>query len=58
MLRRYPLRALAAVLLLIIAAEIWGICHTPNYDAELAQARAEYQAAKAENRALLIALGK
>lgn len=58
LVKRYPLRALAAALLVIVGAEIWGICHTPTYGAELAQARAEYGAAAAENLVLRRALGK
>ena len=58
LVKRYPLRALAAVLLLVVAAEIWGICHTPTHDAELTEARAAYQSALAENRALRFVLGK
>ena len=54
----YPLRALAAFLLLVVAAEIWGICHTPTHEAELTEAMAAYSAAMAENRALRWALGK
>lgn len=53
-----PFRKLAAILALVALAEIYGILSVPDYSAELAQARAEYQAAKAQNRALLIALGK
>lgn len=57
-MKRYPLRKLAAFLLLVVAAEIWGICHTPTHEAELTEARAAYQSALAENRALRWALGK
>lgn len=57
-LKRYPLRVIAAVLLLIVGAEIYGICHTPTYSVELANAKAAYQVAMSENRALLAALGK
>lgn len=57
-MKRYPLRRLAAFLLLVVAAEIWGICHTPTHEAELTEARAAYSAAMAENRALRWALGK
>ena len=55
---KYPLRKLAAFLLLVVAAEIWGICHTPTHEAELTEARAAYQSALAENRALRFVLGK
>ena len=55
---KHPLRRLAALLLLVVAAEIWGITHTPTYDAELTEARAAYSMALAENRALRWALGE
>ena len=47
-----PFRLLAALLLLILAAEIWGICHTPDYDAELAEAKKAYETVLAEHEAL------
>ena len=58
MLKRYPLRVIAAVLLLIVGAEIYGICHTPTYSVELASAKLAYQAAMLEHQDLLRALGK
>ena len=58
LVKRYPLRALAAFLLLIVWAEIFGILHTPTHEAELTEAMAAYQSALAENRALRWALGK
>lgn len=47
-----PFRVLAAILLLIVGAEIYGICHTPTYDAELSAAKAAYETALAEYKAL------
>ena len=47
-----PLRLLAAILLLIVAAEIIGILHTPTYGAELDAAKAAYETALAEHEAL------
>ena len=47
-----PFRAIAVVLALIVAAEIYGITKTPTYSDELAVARAEYQAALDEHQAL------
>ena len=52
MVLRKPFRLLAAILMLIVAAEIWGIAHTPTYGAELAEARRAYETALAENEAL------
>ena len=47
-----PFRILAAILMMIVAAEIYGICHTPTYSTELTEARAAYTEALAENTAL------
>lgn len=58
LMKRYPLRVIAAVLFLIVGAEICGILSTPTYSAELAEARAAYESAAAENRALRLALGE
>ena len=55
---KHPLRKLAGVLLLVALAEIWGIAHTPTYEAELSEARAAYGAAVVENMALRMALGE
>ena len=49
-------RRLAAVLAILAALELAGILATPSYDAELAAAKAAYQAAAAENARLLQAL--
>lgn len=53
-----PFRILAAVLLLIVGVEVWGIAHTPTYESELAVARAEYNDALREHRMLIDALNK
>ena len=47
-----PFRILAAFLLLIVGAEIAAILRTPTYSAELVAAKAAYEQALAENRAL------
>ncbi len=47
-----PFRVTAAILLVILAAEAYGICHTPTYEKELAEAKAAYESALAENRAI------
>lgn len=47
-----PLRILAAILLLVVGVEIWGITRTPTYDTELAAAKAAYNDALREYRAL------
>ena len=52
MVLKRPLRLLAALLLLVLAAEIWGICNTPTYGAELDAAKAAYETALAEHEAL------
>lgn len=52
-MRIKPLRLLAAVLLLIVGAEIYGILHTPTYETELAAAKAVYTDALRENRMLI-----
>ena len=52
MVLKRPLRLLAALLLLVLAAEICGILHTPTYGAELEAARAAYETALAEHEAL------
>lgn len=52
MVLRNPFRLLAALLLLVLAAEIWGILHTPTYGAELSAAKAAYETALAEHEAL------
>lgn len=49
---RKPFRLLAAILILIVAAEIIGIMNVPDYDAELAEARRAYETALAEHEAL------
>lgn len=38
--------------MLILAAEVYGITHTPTYEAELRDAQARYEAAVALNKAL------
>lgn len=53
-----PFRILAAVLLLIVGVEIWGITHTPTYETELAEARAAYTDALREHRMLIDELNK
>ena len=53
-----PFRLLAAILLLIVGVEIWGITHTPTYDTELAEARAAYNDALWEHRMLIDELNK
>lgn len=47
-----PLRIVAAVLLLVVGVEVWGITHTPTYEVELANAKAAYEAALKEYREL------
>ena len=47
-----PLRIVAAVLLLVVGVEVWGIMHTPTYDWELAEAKAAYEAALSEYKVL------
>jgi len=47
-----PLRIVAAVLLLVVGVEVWGIMHTPTYDRELSEAKAAYEAALKEYREL------
>ena len=47
-----PLRIVAAVLLLVVGVEVWGITHTPTYDRELAEAKAAYEAALNEYKVL------
>lgn len=47
-----PLRIVAAVLLLVVGVEVWGIMHTPTYDRELAEAKAAYEAALNEHKVL------
>ena len=47
-----PLRIVAAVLLLVVGVEVWGIMHTPTYDKELAEDKAAYEAALNEYKVL------
>lgn len=47
-----PFRILAAILLLIVGAEIIAILNTPTYSAELAAAKAAYEEAYAEHETL------
>ena len=47
-----PFRILAAILMIMIAAEIYGIMQTPTYDAELKEAKAAYEDALKENMVL------
>ena len=47
-----PFRILAAIMLLVVGAEIAAIINTPTYSAELAAAKAAYEAALKENKVL------
>lgn len=47
-----PFRILAAVLLLIVAAEVWGITHIDTHEDELRDAQLRYEQAVALNKAL------
>lgn len=47
-----PFRLLAAILLLVVGAEIAAILRTPTYSAELAAAKAAYETALAEHETL------
>lgn len=47
-----PFRILAAILLLIVGAEIAAILNTPIYSAELEAAKAAYEDALAEHETL------
>lgn len=51
-MRIKPFRILAAILLTILAVEVYGIVTTPTYAVELAAAKAAYASALAENMAL------
>lgn len=51
-MRIKPFRVLAAILLAILAIEVYGICHIHTYEKELAAAKAAYASALAENMVL------
>lgn len=48
-MKKYPFCVAAAILLLILAGEVYAITRTPTYDAELAFAKAQYESALREN---------
>lgn len=47
-----PFRVAAAILLLILAGEVYAITRTPTYEKELAFAKARYESALRENKRL------